>query len=483
MPKTPLLSALVAICLFLYILYRALHLSFVHDESLTYSILFGNKVFEESANNHLLNTALMRYILTNTGRDDEGLLRLPNVLSFILYAFAAYKITARLPQNSLKISGYLLLLLNPFVLDFFSLARGYGLSLGLMMASIYFLLKIWDNPKSWLYHTLFGICSIGAVYANFTLLIFYLAAMVSWVAIGLYKGGFKIFFKLIPHRVLGVINLSIIAFHGVILYQILPFLFMLKNKGGLYAGGNKGMIKSLVESNILCLLYEQERVPSSLLVNSLLGLVILGFIAGIITLMLKIKNPDDTVLFPFLLLICLIIPFLQQAWIGILYPIERTAAFYYPLWILCFVFLSIDTIIPPKTHRYAVGTLTVLLVVNFIKTANLIHTHTWAYDAHSKEVMLSLKALKEDKKLSDTTKMGVTWLFEPSTNVYYRPKLQYSWLHITNITSSSLDSNSIRQYTLFYITEEEAAQKMFKNTYDTVQSFKDTKTVLLMRKD
>ena len=98
-------------------------------------------------------------------------------------------------------------------------------------------------------------------------------------------------------------------------------------------------------------------------------------------------------------------------------------------------------------------------------------------------MMLSLKALKEDKKLSDTTKMGVTWLFEPSTKVYYRPKLQYSWLHITNITSNGLETKNVQQYKLFYITEEEATQAMFKNTYETVQSFKDTKTVLLMKKD
>lgn len=480
MPKTPIFSAFAAISLFAYILYRALHLSFVHDESLTYSILFGNKVFEESANNHLLNTAMMRYILTNTGRDDEGLLRLPNVLSFILYAFAAYKITARLPQNSLKICGYLLLLLNPFVLDFFSLARGYGLSLGLMMASIYFLLKIWDNPKAWLYHILFGVSSIGVVYANFTLLIFYLAAMLAWVAIGLYKGGFKLSFKLPPLSML-CLQTGIVTFHSVILYQILPFLFMLKNKGGLYAGGNKGMIKSLVESNIVCLFYEQEVVMPPFLLNSLVIVVILGFIAGIITMVLKIKKPDGTVLFPFLLVICCIIPFLQRELMGILYPIERTAVFYYPLWVLCVVFLGIDTIISPKIHRYAVGILTVLLVVNFTKTANLTHTHTWSYDAHSKEVMLSLKALKEEKKLSDTTKMGVTWLFEPSTKVYYRPKLQYSWLHITNITSSDLDSNSIQQYKLFYITEEEAAQNMFKSHYTTLKAYNDTKTVLLMR--
>ena len=483
MPKTPLLSALVAISLFVYTLYRALYLSFVHDESLTYSILFGNKVFEESANNHLLNTALMRYILTNTGRDDEGLLRLPNVLSFILYAFAAYKITARMPQNSLKIYGYLLLLLNPFILDFFSLARGYGLSLGLMMASIYFLLKIWDNPKVLLYHIFFGVSSIGVVYANFTLLIFYLAAMLWWVGIGLSKRGFRKLLKIESHRILGLIYVSIVAFHGVILYQILPFLFMLKNKGGLYAGGNKGMIKSLVESNIVCLLYEQDLVLPAFILNSLVVVVILGFIGSIITGVLKIKKPDETLLFPFLLVICCIIPFLQRELMGILYPIERTAVFYYPLWVLCVVFLSIDTLIALKIHRYAVGILTVLMVVNFIKTANLTHTHTWSYDAHSKEMMLSLKALKEDKKLSDTTKMGVTWLFEPSTKVYYRPKLQYSWLHITNITSNGLETKNVQQYKLFYITEEEATQAMFKNTYETVQSFKDTKTVLLMRKD
>jgi hypothetical protein len=43
--------------------------------------------------------------------------------------------------------GFLLLNLNPYMLEFFSLARGYGLALGFMMCSIYFCLRYLESRE------------------------------------------------------------------------------------------------------------------------------------------------------------------------------------------------------------------------------------------------------------------------------------------------------------------------------------------------
>ena len=68
-----------------------------------------------------------------------------------------------------RLGGFILLNTNPFVLDFFSLARGYGLAGGLMMASLYCLMRYMQSPKNtglWL-----ALCYISAglaAMANFT---------------------------------------------------------------------------------------------------------------------------------------------------------------------------------------------------------------------------------------------------------------------------------------------------------------------------
>ncbi len=457
---------LSAASVFFYVAYRAFNLSLTHDESLSYSIVWGNKEYAEDANNHLLNTALMTFLVKKYG-DAEWLLRLPNVLSFIIYAFFSFKIIQKLPSNALKIGSYSLILLNPFILDFFSLARGYGISLGMMTASIYFLLKIADNYKSIFYNVAFAFFSIGAVYANFTLLIFYLAAMTIWGSIWLYHQKLKILISPIP--------LSILAFHGYNLYFLLKFLFFLKEKGKLYAGG-KSLMEGIVESNITCLLYD-ENLLFKPLENTLIYIAIGIFFIAFVAALLKIFLSDFKVVLAILLAICLIIPFLQNHFLDILYPLERTATFYYVLWVLCLSFLSFKNEILQKVHLFGVTVLSVFVFVNFIKTANLHYSHSWKYDTNTKDMMQSLKYFKDNQQLSDSTKMTVYWLQYPASNVYYRPKYAYSWL-----TISQFDAEKIQKDDLFYLPEDIANALFFKENYHPLKHYPDTKTVLLKKK-
>ena len=90
--------AILLLCstgLFAYVLYRAIHLSFVHDESLSYTIVIGMPNWKASANHHPLNTRLMRWSAGKFGYD-EWSLRLPNVASFILYLSAGLLLLRRL---------------------------------------------------------------------------------------------------------------------------------------------------------------------------------------------------------------------------------------------------------------------------------------------------------------------------------------------------------------------------------------------------
>ena len=99
----------------------------------------------EVATNHFLNTALTKLAYVAGGRNELAL-RLPNVLGYALYLGFAALILRRLSNPLIGAAGFLLLNLNPYVLDFFALSRGYGLSLGLLMASLFFLLRVIERP-------------------------------------------------------------------------------------------------------------------------------------------------------------------------------------------------------------------------------------------------------------------------------------------------------------------------------------------------
>ncbi len=101
--------------------------------------------FGASANNHFLNTLLAKlcFIL---GGNHEFVLRIPNLLGFVLYLFFSFLLLDRFIKNKLiVVCGYFLLNFNPYVLDFFALCRGYGLSLGFLMPALFFFVSFLDK--------------------------------------------------------------------------------------------------------------------------------------------------------------------------------------------------------------------------------------------------------------------------------------------------------------------------------------------------
>jgi len=138
-----------AIILFTYGTYRACVVGFTWDESFSYLNYSRNKIFMlehlsmMDANNHLLNTWSNIFLIKLFGVN-QIVLRLPSLISHILFLFYSYKIVAKLQNSLLIIFGFIIINFNPYVLDFFSLSRGYGLSLGLMVASVYWLFRYFE---------------------------------------------------------------------------------------------------------------------------------------------------------------------------------------------------------------------------------------------------------------------------------------------------------------------------------------------------
>jgi len=120
--------------LFLYILLRALLVDTLHDEVATYMFYFYQgdylgATIQWDANNHLLNS-FIGHLLYKVFGDNFFVLRLPNVLAFVLYFWATVRLAKDLSAPWLKTMVLLALNTVPFVMEYFGNARGYGLSLG-----------------------------------------------------------------------------------------------------------------------------------------------------------------------------------------------------------------------------------------------------------------------------------------------------------------------------------------------------------------
>jgi len=120
------------------------------DEVATYlgyisSNVLGVFNFGASANNHFLNTLLAKFF-TVLGGNHEWVLRIPNLLGYAIYLLFSFLLLDRFIKNKyIVVCGYFLLNANPYVLDFFALCRGYGLSIGFLMPALFFFVSFLDR--------------------------------------------------------------------------------------------------------------------------------------------------------------------------------------------------------------------------------------------------------------------------------------------------------------------------------------------------
>ncbi|MDP3928680.1 MAG: hypothetical protein Q8R57_06635 [Bacteroidota bacterium] len=392
----------IGILLFLYVVARAFMLSMTHDESLSFTIINGDDTWKYTANNHLLNTKLMgicRWLFGNSAFS----LRLPNILSFAIYLYASFLLISKISSTLLQILGFSILLLNPYLLDFFSLARGYGISLACFVASMYFLLKqieIWKTTPTHLRNYFaYLVFSSAALFANLGMINYFLASHLVLIICSR---------KLIAAAILGL-------FGSIPIYFAFKNLWKLKVNEQLYFGTSsfKNSFLSILENS----LYSKSGIAH--LDKIILILVISSSVMGLI-ITIKKQNYLNNWFILFAINLVIISGFILENLIfGSNYPLERTAIFFIPLWGLTFIyalnnFQEFYTPANKWVNTLAVGS-AIILTLHFINTSNLNQAHSWKYDAHTKDAIRFIAEAKKDSSL-----VSNHWLFEPTLKYYIK---------------------------------------------------------------
>ncbi|MES2565673.1 MAG: hypothetical protein V4565_02335 [Bacteroidota bacterium] len=425
--------------LLIYIYYKAAHLSFTHDECYTY-LHYVHQDFMDIisyktpyTNNHILNTVLMKYSEEFFGRS-ELVLRLPNILAFIVYSFFAIKL---LHTYSIKLllPGYLLLTLHPYLLEFFALARGYGLSIAFLMASIYFACRYFSVLKS-KYLIYFNGMSLLSGLSNFSLLNYYIAALLVFNMLSyiIMKLNSNVTEKKISFLKLNKINLVWVLISTAILYEPLR---RISKMSVLDFGGKNGFISNTIGSSIDDLFYEMA-VPDFLSLSikgftltiscSILGLLLVKLIKKDFTFF---KNNPFLVFTNLTLFINVLIMHLQHLVLNNDFYIHRFALFFYPLFILNLIsFIYFLQLHYPRTGFFLSYFFALMLAFNFYKNHNFNYYKDWKYDKDTKIVIQRLVS-EHEKYPAKQIKLGINWLFEPSTN-FYRYSLNLKWLNPTH---------------------------------------------------
>ncbi len=136
--KLPL-DAAACVCVFAWLAARAAIQSITIDEADTYLAFVGRSYpshWEAAANNHVLNSLLMRLSVALFGASQWSL-RLPALAGAAIYIAAALALVRRLGGGGF-LRGCILacLLCNPFVMDHLVAVRGYSMALGFLVACL-----------------------------------------------------------------------------------------------------------------------------------------------------------------------------------------------------------------------------------------------------------------------------------------------------------------------------------------------------------
>lgn len=422
---------LLGVIVLAFVGYKAVISSFTHDESFSTLhffpqgeldiLLYRHPFTSVITNNHIFNTLMMKLSESVFGLS-EWALRLPNILALVVYLFYGYLFCRWLKGRWFRLLAFAILLANPYLLDFFGVARGYGLSIGMMLASLYHLLAYFRQAagKHQLGFHLFGIL---AVMSNFALLNFYVAALGCFYLLPFLqeKGWPAAFMKDWKLHAWNALALGLLS---ALLYA--PFKVILENNTVSF-GGKDGFFANTVRSLVARSFYEIG-LPA-------IWIDMLGYLACLLVLipfciiLWKAIQRDTSFFQMYDTLIIVnaiswLIPLMtivQHHLFGQDYLEERFAIFLYPLFALNLILFANWLRQQQRSRRLASVLLSAYGISCLVITLINLNTEfylNWKYDKDTKAAM----TLLQDHRPADGTsrKIGIFHQLEPTMNLYRR---------------------------------------------------------------
>jgi len=468
---TILSSFCVFLGLFIYIILRALMLSYTHDESLTFTILNGDKFWVLTANNHWLNT-ILSYVSARIFGYSEIALRLPNVLSFLLYSYFCFNLVIKHSKSiTASIIAAIFLLSNHYLLEFFSLSRGYGLALGFFSGALYYFIQLSESRvrehRILVKGIIFSLC---AIYANYSFVIPVAAIQFAYLIClyRIFRNEFtttKQLFLFIARRLLWFLGEIILLLPA--LYNII----VLKERQQLYFGGKNDVIHDTLFS-VFRSTFPVEYLPHQ-------QWIILSIVVFIAIVSIFIKSKKNMLFIGIVFFVSMILPEVLHYTIDMKYPLGRAALYW--IVILGVLFHGILEYVSDR-HRAlklisfcVLACITVAAMSSNVKAWNLQYASSWRGDAATRAM---LEFLDETRDTSRNCKLMTNWYFSAAVN-YYKISKGYSWLVTASRKDWLIAKNKkailAQKYDYFYVGKK-GRQKL--NDKIHVKDFNISNTVL-----
>ena len=357
--------AFIVLLLMAYVAIRSYTVDITHDEAYSFHVMKHFWYAEAfcTANTHWLNSIAIKTALL-FHLENNWQIRWFSTLSAIVFFIVCFFWIRSLDKLYLKALAITLLLFNPFVLDYFGLARGYAS--GLMFEGISLFLFFYNLKRANRLIVFAALlCSGLSAIANYSFVYFFVAFAIVHFYTTYLKNGLR------SLRSWGFYFDT--AFCLVVsLFIILAWRFIIKCSNDLGAGTES--ITEACSSFINGLFYQQINVGNSLYMG--LSFLLLAGITAICGYgIFKFKKHKQEVFFycSLMLSIILVVLVVNYTCLHIVLPYARSALFLFPLVCICMVYF-LNEVLPTTLNKITLILLSLLLLVNFCRTISFTHT-------------------------------------------------------------------------------------------------------------
>lgn len=267
LPST-VLHILVTLVLLTMVVLSACYKNIDHEESLTFYFLKNNelRLLFGTANTHWLNSFFMSLWMAIFG-NEAFVLRLHSIIALPFYATGIYRLSRHIDSRFWAFLFYVFALFNPYILDFFTVARGYALAFTFQVWLLCFAIPIYrDNNFSakkwwrvWLCSALMLLSNLSFLYTVFGVVgMFFLQILTRQPGYDLNKN-----------------TLKIIVGFALLIAAAATNLMLIKYAGDLWLGGDNA-INSIFNTvwHGYTFFYEIEILPQILTGFTLVGIAV-----------------------------------------------------------------------------------------------------------------------------------------------------------------------------------------------------------------
>lgn len=389
--KEKIISALPFGLLFFYVLVRAITIDITHDEAYSFYNVKHFWWIETlcTGNTHWFNFAAIK-VMVLFGLEQVFALRWVTLLSSAVFLIICFYWIKSLNYRPLKFFAFAFLLCNPYLLDYFSLARGYATGLMFEGLALFFMIKYFkkETRKNML---LSLVCAGMSAIANFNFFYFFAAFALVYFFSNYFKSNFN-FFKNKRFYVDAIFSLTIIA----LVLKALWFITDCSNDIGAY-GGNE-FIHSLFSGYVNGLIYQKEgafTITSVFLVYEIFVLVLSAMIYGVLYFKTHQNKLYHTASVILLIMFCLSV--LNKVCFNVLYPIDRTTFMFFPLYaVVCIGFFH-SVLKGFRYQKYIYYSIGGVMVLNLITNINFKVPYDYPEQQDAKESFALLEQLKAKK--------------------------------------------------------------------------------------